>query len=133
MPKGLWGLTHMTEVDRLRDLISEANRIVIFTGAGVSTESGIPDFRSPGGVWDRYKPIYFDDFMSSREARRETWRRKIETDKNEDFSQSEFVSLRTYFSGRMSSRPIQECRWHVQLCVLEKSLLLDVSGHGAEK
>lgn len=81
MPKGYEGITHMTEVDRLRDLISEANRIVIFTGAGVSTESGIPDFRSPGGVWDRYKPIYFDDFMSSREARRETWRRKIETDK----------------------------------------------------
>ena len=71
----------MTKVDRLRELISAANRIVIFTGAGVSTESGIPDFRSPGGVWDRYKPIYFDDFMSSRESRRETWRRKIETDK----------------------------------------------------
>ena len=70
-----------TDADRLRDLIAEAGRIVIFTGAGVSTESGIPDFRSPGGVWDRYKPIYFDDFMSSREARRETWRRKIETDK----------------------------------------------------
>ncbi|MEL0016379.1 MAG: Sir2 family NAD-dependent protein deacetylase, partial [Rhodospirillales bacterium] len=63
----------MTKVDRLRELISAANRIVIFTGAGVSTESGIPDFRSPGGVWDRYKPIYFDDFMSSRESRRETW------------------------------------------------------------
>ncbi len=70
-----------TDADRLRDLIAEANRIVIFTGAGVSTESGIPDFRSPGGIWTRFKPIYFDDFMSSREARRETWRRKLETDK----------------------------------------------------
>lgn len=69
------------DVDKLRDLIAAANRIVIFTGAGVSTESGIPDFRSPGGIWTRFKPIYFDDFMSSREARRETWRRKIETDK----------------------------------------------------
>lgn len=70
-----------SDVDRLRDLIADAERIVIFTGAGVSTESGIPDFRSPGGVWERFKPIYFDDFMSSRESRRETWRRKIETDK----------------------------------------------------
>jgi len=70
-----------TDADRLRDLIAEANDIVIFTGAGVSTESGIPDFRSPGGIWTRFKPVYFDDFMSSREARRETWRRKIETDK----------------------------------------------------
>lgn len=71
----------VAEVDRLRDLIAEANRIVFFTGAGVSTESGIPDFRSPGGIWTRFKPIYFDDFMSSRESRRETWRRKIQTDK----------------------------------------------------
>ncbi|HKK29956.1 MAG TPA: Sir2 family NAD-dependent protein deacetylase, partial [Alphaproteobacteria bacterium] len=71
----------MNPVDELRDLIAAANRVVIFTGAGISTESGIPDFRSPGGIWTRYKPIYFDDFMSSEEARRETWRRKIETDK----------------------------------------------------
>ncbi len=69
------------DVDTLRDMIAGAERVVFFTGAGVSTESGIPDFRSPGGVWDRFKPIYFDDFMSSRESRRETWRRKIETDK----------------------------------------------------
>jgi NAD-dependent deacetylase len=69
------------DVDTLRDMITDAERVVFFTGAGVSTESGIPDFRSPGGVWDRFKPIYFDDFMSSRESRRETWRRKIETDK----------------------------------------------------
>ncbi len=69
------------DADRLRDLIADAQRIVIFTGAGVSTESGIPDFRSPGGIWTRFKPIYFDDFMSSREARRESWRRKMETDK----------------------------------------------------
>ena len=71
----------MSKVDDLRDLIAAAERVVIFTGAGISTESGIPDFRSPGGIWTRYKPIMFDDFMSSREMRRETWRRKIETDK----------------------------------------------------
>ena len=67
--------------DQLRDLIDASKRIVVFTGAGISTESGIPDFRSPGGIWTRFKPIYFDDFVSSKEARRETWRRKIETDK----------------------------------------------------
>ncbi len=68
-------------VDELRALIGDAQRIVIFTGAGISTESGIPDFRSPGGIWTRYKPIMFDDFMRSAESRRESWRRKIETDK----------------------------------------------------
>ncbi|MEL0110887.1 MAG: Sir2 family NAD-dependent protein deacetylase, partial [Rickettsiales bacterium] len=67
--------------DDLKRLIDAANRVVIFTGAGISTESGIPDFRSPGGVWDRYKPVYFQAFMDSEEMRRETWRRKIETDK----------------------------------------------------
>ncbi len=68
-------------IRRLARMIDESRRAVVFTGAGISTESGIPDFRSPGGVWDKYKPVYFDDFMNSEEMRRETWRRKIETDK----------------------------------------------------
>jgi NAD-dependent deacetylase len=70
----------MSEIERLRDLIGSAKRIVAFTGAGISTESGIPDFRSPGGIWTKYQPIYFDDFMSSEEMRRESWRRKFATD-----------------------------------------------------
>jgi NAD-dependent deacetylase len=70
----------MDDIELLRDLIGSAKRIVAFTGAGISTESGIPDFRSPGGIWTRYKPIYFDDFMSSDEMRRESWRRKFATD-----------------------------------------------------
>ena len=70
----------MTEIDRLREMIDGAKRIVAFTGAGISTESGIPDFRSPGGIWTKYQPIYFDDFMSSEEMRREAWRRKFATD-----------------------------------------------------
>ena len=70
----------MDDIELLRDLIGSAGRIVAFTGAGISTESGIPDFRSPGGIWTRYKPIYFDDFMASDEMRRESWRRKFATD-----------------------------------------------------
>ncbi len=70
----------MDQVEQLHELIGSAKRIVAFTGAGVSTESGIPDFRSPGGIWTKYQPIYFDDFMSSEEMRREAWRRKFATD-----------------------------------------------------
>jgi len=49
--------------------------MVVFTGAGISTESGVPDFRSPGGVWSKMKPIYFQDFVGSEEKRREAWTR----------------------------------------------------------
>lgn len=59
-------------------LIEAADRIALFTGAGISTESGIPDFRSPGGTWTKQKPIDFADFMRSDAARRETWRRRFE-------------------------------------------------------
>jgi NAD-dependent deacetylase len=61
--------------DALAELIGEARRAVIFTGAGMSTESGIPDFRSPGGVWSRMKPIYFQDFVADEDMRREAWNR----------------------------------------------------------
>jgi NAD-dependent deacetylase len=56
-------------------MIEEARRVAIFTGAGISTESGIPDFRSPGGVWSRMSPIYFRDFVRSEAKRREAWER----------------------------------------------------------
>jgi NAD-dependent deacetylase len=60
---------------RLAEMIHDARRIVVFTGAGISTESGIPDFRSPGGVWSKMKPIYFQDFVASETQRREAWTR----------------------------------------------------------
>jgi NAD-dependent deacetylase len=68
------------DVAELRRMIEEAQRIVIFTGAGISTESGIPDFRSPGGIWTKMRPIDFSEFMASDEARRESWRRRFATD-----------------------------------------------------
>src|ERR1700678_1800347 len=65
----------MAKREQLKEMIAEASRVVVFTGAGMSTESGIPDFRSPGGVWSRMKPIYFQDFVASEERRREAWTR----------------------------------------------------------
>jgi NAD-dependent deacetylase len=62
-------------IDRVADLIITAGRIVVFTGAGVSTESGIPDFRSPGGIWDWFDPddFTYQKFVSDPEARRKQW------------------------------------------------------------
>lgn len=61
--------------DALAERIKDASRIVVFTGAGISTESGIPDFRSPGGVWSKMKPIYFQEFVGNEAKRREAWMR----------------------------------------------------------
>lgn len=58
-------------------MIAEAKVIVPFTGAGISTECGIPDFRSPDGLWARYRPIPFDEFVASQDARDESWRRRF--------------------------------------------------------
>ena len=70
------------DVRQLAALIAASDRAVVFTGAGISTESGIPDFRSPGGIWSKTTPIYYDEFVASEAARKESWRRKIETDRD---------------------------------------------------
>src|SRR6516225_2558329 len=69
-----------TGVERLQDLVVQAGSIVPFTGAGISTECGIPDFRSPGGLWTKYQPIPFDQFMASAAMRDESWRRRFATE-----------------------------------------------------
>jgi len=70
-----------TGIARLRDLVDEADVVVPFTGAGISTECGIPDFRSPGGLWTKYQPIPFDQFIASAEMRSESWRRRFAMEK----------------------------------------------------
>lgn len=69
-------------ISRLRDLIDESQVIVPFTGAGISTECGIPDFRSPGGLWTKNQPIQFDDFLTSQDMRDESWRRRFAMEKS---------------------------------------------------
>ena len=62
---------------RLAQLLESARVVLPFTGAGISTETGIPDFRSPGGLWSKLRPIPFDEFLSSQEMRDESWRRRF--------------------------------------------------------
>ena len=68
------------QIDNIAEMIVNAKRIVVFVGAGLSTESGIPDFRSPGGVWDKYDPedFYFQNFVSSEVSREKYWQMATE-------------------------------------------------------
>jgi NAD-dependent deacetylase len=61
---------------RIAVWLARAKKTVVFTGAGISTESGIPDFRSPGGIWSKYRTVYYDEFLASADARLEYWRQK---------------------------------------------------------
>ena len=62
---------------KLQEMLKKSSKVVFFTGAGISTNSGIPDFRGPKGVWKSSTPIYFQDFISSKEKRFESWSRKF--------------------------------------------------------
>jgi len=66
-------------LEEFAEKLRACRKLVFFTGAGISTESGVPDFRSPGGIWTRYQPVYFDEFLSSEGARIRQWQMKKET------------------------------------------------------
>ncbi len=66
------------DIEQLAGLIRISRRTVVFTGAGMSTESGIPDFRSPGGIWTKMMPVEFQDYVRDPQARRVSWRRRFE-------------------------------------------------------
>jgi len=65
-------------ITRVAQALVKGDRNIVFTGAGISTESGISDYRSKGGLWDKFRPVYFNEFMSSRESRVEYWRQNAE-------------------------------------------------------
>ncbi|MGD2109516.1 MAG: NAD-dependent deacylase [Phycisphaerae bacterium] len=77
----------MNPIDQIARYIDDANAGVAFTGAGISTESGIPDFRSPGGVWSKQSPVYYDEFVASREARARYWAMRVQM--HREFDQAE--------------------------------------------
>ena len=97
----------MSDADDLKALIEASRRIVFFTGAGISTESGIPDFRSPGtGLWNKIKPIQFQDFVASEDARQESWRRRFEGERTMELAEpnrGHYAVAHLVSEGRASS------------------------------
>ena len=123
----------ISESDALRPLLHAARRIVIFTGAGISTESGIPDFRSPHGLWSRFQPIQFQEFISSLDLRREAWRRKFIIDED-------MRAARPNRGHRAVAALVErgQCRWVItqnidglhQLSGISSDAVIELHGNG---
>ncbi len=88
----------------LAALLRGSRRAVIFSGAGMSTESGIPDFRSPGGIWTKMMPVQFQDYIADPEARRVSWQRRFEMEETWNATRPNVGHLAVALTGRSSSR-----------------------------
>ncbi len=122
-----------TSIATLRDMIQEARLVAGFTGAGISTESGIPDFRSPGSPWTRHKPISFDLFLQSPEARREAWRRKFAMDdlyRDARPNQGHLGVASLIASGRMPAVITQNIDGLHQASGLAEDQVIELHGNG---
>lgn len=121
------------KIGELQGLIAGAERMVVFTGAGISTESGIPDFRSPGGVWSQAAPIYFDEFVSSEGARREAWRRKFEIDRDIEGAEpnrGHRAVARLVETGKASAVITQNIDGLHQLSGVPEERIIELHGNG---
>lgn len=117
---------------QLQEMIRDADDITILTGAGISTESGIPDFRSPGGIWSKMEPIQFGDFVRSEAARLEDWRRRFKM--NEDFSaahpnEGHKAIARLAEQGRLRRVVTQNIDGLHQKSGLPEDLILEIHGN----
>jgi NAD-dependent deacetylase len=124
--------SNQDNVHRLKEMIHDSGRVVVFTGAGISTESGIPDFRSPGGIWTKYKPIDFSDFMASEEMRRESWRRKFASDtvmKAARPNQGHLAIAKLVLQGKVSSVITQNVDGLHQLSGVPDEKVIELHGN----
>ena len=118
---------------RLAEAIRTARRAVAFTGAGISTESGVPDFRSPGSPWKQHAPIGYAEFMASDEARSEAWRRKFAMDDiyaGARPSRGHLALASLVRSGRLSSIITQNIDGLHQAAGLDADRVIELHGNG---
>ncbi len=121
-----------TEIIQLAKKICEGGVNLAFTGAGISTESGIPDYRSQGGIWDRFQPVYFDEFMRQRSAREEYWRQKHQM--YHDLKQARpnpahMALARLYSLGRLEAVITQNIDGLHQLSGLPPEAVIELHGN----
>jgi len=117
----------------LQEMIQEAGIVAGFTGAGISTESGVPDFRSPDSPWMRNKPVPFEHFLQNAEARREAWRRKFVMDdlyRDAKPSQGHLGIASLIASGRMPAVITQNIDGLHQASGLSEEQVIELHGNG---
>jgi len=118
---------------RLKEMVEDADAIAGFTGAGISTESGVPDFRSPGSPWLENKPIPFEAFLQSAEARRESWRRKFAMDdlyRGAQPSRGHLAMASLVASGRMPAIITQNIDGLHQASGIDEERVIELHGNG---
>lgn len=122
-----------SDIAALRDLVARSRNVVAFTGAGISTECGVPDFRSPGSPWMRNKPIDFGAFVSSEIARKEAWRRKFAMD--DEFAGAQpgrghLALAHLVRTGRMPAIITQNIDGLHQASGIDASQVIELHGNG---
>jgi NAD-dependent deacetylase len=123
------------QIEQGREWIGAASRIVGFSGAGISTESGVADFRSPNGVWARNRTVYFDEFVSSEAGRIEAWRQKLESwpemrDAQPNAGHRAFVEL--HRRGQLAAMITQNIERLHQRSGLPNDMVLELHGTTTE-
>ena len=123
------------QIERGRGWIEQASKIVGFTGAGISTESGIADFRSPDGVWARNRTVYFHEFVSNEDDRIEAWRQKVESwpemrDAQPNAGHKAFVEL--HRAGKLSAMITQNIERLHQRSGLPDEMVFELHGTTTE-
>ena len=127
-------MTFLRDIEELASRVKKSRYLVVFTGAGISTESGIPDFRGPKGIWKRYRPIELSEFLNDPKARLEYWRRKVEMYplmKKASLNEGHLALARLYKFGALKSLITQNIDGLHQLSGIPASRIIELHGSNA--
>ncbi len=125
----------MTEIEEFKSVLKKSKRIVGFTGAGISTESGIPDYRSQGGIWEKFEPVYFDEFISDKSKRLLYWQRKKalwQGIKNAKLSKTHIFFKELYDNGNLLGLITQNIDGLHEKSGLPRDVIINLHGSNLE-
>lgn len=122
-------------IEAFKKIVEESKNIVGFTGAGISTDSGIPDYRSKGGIWDKFRPVYIDEFLNDSQKRILYWERKVELwdgIKNAEPGRGHFFFKNIYDTGKLTGIITQNIDGLHEKSTLPKEIIVNLHGSNLE-